>query len=95
MNDFEYNKEIINKFKEQFNNIHKKYQRQLQINNSDRLNIFLNKRDEIFDLMWKQRDINMTAFCYLYNDYVDYIYKLCYKINREVLKHKKEVSHER
>ena len=31
----------------------------------------------------------MTAFSYVYNDYADYIHKLSYKINREVLKHKK------
>ena len=89
MNNLEYHKETVNKFKEQFNNIHKKYQRQLQKNNSNRLQIFLNKRFEIFNLMWKQRDYNMTAFSYVYNDYANYIHKLNYKINREVLKHKR------
>lgn len=89
MNNLVYHKEIIDKFKKQFNDIHKKYQRQLQKNNSNRLQIFLNKRIEIFNLMWKQRDYNMTAFSYVYNDYADYIHKLSYKINREVLKHKR------
>lgn len=89
MNNLVYHKEIIDKFKKQFNDIHKKYQRQLQKNNSNRLQIFLNKRFEIFNLMWKQRDYNMTAFSYVYNDYADYIHKLSYKINREVLKHKR------
>ena len=89
MNNSEYYKETIYKFKKQFNNIHKKCQRQLQVKNSDRLTIFLNKRIEIFDLMYRQREYNMAAFSYVYNDYVNYIHKLSYKINREVLKHKK------
>lgn len=89
MNNLEYHKESINKFKEQFNNIHKKYQRQLQINNSNRLQTFLKKRVEILSLMCKQKYCNMTVFLYVYNDYVDYIHKLNYKINREALKHKK------
>lgn len=91
MNDLEYHKKIIDKFKKQFNNIHKKCQRQLQVKNSDRLTIFLNKRIEIFDLMYRQREYNMTAFSYVYNDYADYIHKLSYKINREVLKHKRSL----
>lgn len=53
MNDLEYRKYMANKFQEQFNNIHKKYQRQLQVKNSNRLQIFLNKKTEILDLMWK------------------------------------------
>lgn len=89
MNNLEYHKETIDKFREQFNNIHKKYQRQLQVNNSDRLNIFLNKKIEIFNLMLEQRKYNLIAFSYVHNDYVDYIHKLNYKINREVLGHKK------
>ena len=89
MNNLKYHKEIVDEFKKQFNDIHKKYQRQLQNNNSNRLQIFLNKRVEIFNLMWKQRDYNMVAFSYVYNDYVNYIHKLNYKINREVLKHKR------
>lgn len=89
MNNLEYHKEIIDKFKKQFNNIHKKCQRQLQVKNSDRLTIFLNKKIEIFNLMYRQREYNMIAFSYVYNDYVNYIHKLNYKINREVLKHKR------
>lgn len=89
MNDLEYHKKIIDKFKKQFNNIHKKCQRQLQVKNSDRLTIFLNKRIKIFNLMYRQREYNMIAFSYVYNDYVNYIHKLNYKINREVLKHKR------
>ena len=89
MNNFKYNKEIIDKFKKQFNDIHKKCQRQLQVKSSDRLTIFLNKRIEIFDLIYRQREYNMVAFSYVYNDYVNYIHKLNYKINREVLKHKR------
>lgn len=89
MSNLEYHRDIIYKFKKQFNNIHKKCQRQLQVKSSDRLTIFLNKRIEIFDLMYRQREYNMIAFSYIYNDYVNYIHKLNYKINREVLKHKR------
>ncbi len=44
MNNLKYHKEIVDEFKKQFNDIHKKYQRQLQKNNSNRLQIFLHKR---------------------------------------------------
>lgn len=44
MNDLEYRKYMADKFQEQFNNIHKKYQRQSQVKNSNRLQIFLNKK---------------------------------------------------
>lgn len=89
MTNLEYYSDIINKFKKQFNNLHKKYQRQLQINPNDRLTIFMNKKIEILSLIQRQKYVNMIAFRYVYNDYVDYIHKLNYKINRETLKHKK------
>lgn len=91
MNDLEYRKYMADKFQEQFNNIHKKYQRQLQAKNSNRLQIFLNKKTEILDLMWKQHNNNRHAFLYIYDDYLNYIHKLSYKINREVLKHKRSL----
>lgn len=89
MTNLEYYSDIINKFKKQFNNLHKKYQRQLQINPNDRLTIFMNKKIEIFSLIQRQKYVNTMAFRYVYNDYVNYIHKLNYKINREVLKHKR------
>lgn len=39
--------------------------------------------------MWKQHNNNRHAFLYIYDDYLNYIHKLNYKINREILKHKR------
>ena len=91
MDNLKYHIDTINNFKKQLKDVHIKYQKQLQNKNSNKLAIFINKKNEILNLMEKQKKYNITAFSYVCNYFIKYIYKLNYKINREKLKKEKKL----
>lgn len=83
--------EKVQSYKRQLELLHKKYQILFQSyvvrkNKNKRLSLFIQKKEELFELMEKLNHENPSAFSYVINDYLAYVDKLNYKINREVLK---------